>query len=87
MRETSDKLIGELESEHDNLIDDYERKDLLYADHEDPFMSLFSKAKYDEMNDALVKKVNHNLNYVFCYGFDKLLKIYYVFLCFLNLYL
>ena len=49
-----------------SLIDDYERKDLLYADHEDPFMSLFSKAKYEEMNNALVEKVNHNLNFVFC---------------------
>ena len=49
-----------------NLIDDYERKDLLYADHEDPFMSLFSKAKFEEMDDALKMKVNHNLNFVFC---------------------
>ena len=49
-----------------NLIDDYERKDLLYADHEDPFMSLFSKAKFEEMDNSLKKKVNHNLNFVFC---------------------
>ena len=49
-----------------NLITDYERKELLYADHEDPFMSLFSKAKYEEMNKFLVDKVNHNLNFVLC---------------------
>ena len=49
-----------------NLIDDYERKDLLYADHEDPFMSLFSKSKYEEMDNSLTEKVNHNLNFVFC---------------------
>ena len=33
-----------------NLITDYERKELLYADHDDPFMSLFSKEKFDEMD-------------------------------------
>ena len=49
-----------------NLITDYERKELLYADHEDPFMSLFSKAKYEEMDKFLVDKVNHNLNFVLC---------------------
>ena len=40
-----------------NLITDYERKELLYADHEDPFMSLFSKEKFDEMDQFLVDKV------------------------------
>ena len=40
-----------------NLITDYERKELLYADHEDPFMSLFSKEKFDEMDQFLVAKV------------------------------
>ena len=49
-----------------NLITDYERKELLYADHDDPFMSLFSKEKYEEMDKFLVDKVNHNLNFVLC---------------------
>ena len=49
-----------------NLITEYERKELLYAGHDDPFMSLFSKAKFEEMNDSLIEKVNHNLNFVFC---------------------
>ena len=46
-----------------NLITDYERKELLYADHDDPFMSLFSKEKFDEMDQFLVAKVctNHVL--------------------------
>ena len=29
-------------------------------------MSLFSKAKYEEMDKFLVDKVNHNLNFVLC---------------------
>ena len=56
-----------------NLIDDYERKDLLYADHEDPFMSLFSKAKFEEMDNSLKKKVNHNLNFVLVLPFSLVL--------------
>ena len=43
-----------------NLITDYERKELLYADHDDPFMSLFSKEKFDEMDQFLVAKVRTN---------------------------
>ena len=43
-----------------NLITDYERKELLYADHDDPFMSLFSKEKFDEMDQFLVAKVCNN---------------------------
>jgi dynein heavy chain len=49
-----------------NLITEFERKELLYAGHDDPFMSLFSKAKFEEMNNSLIDKVNHNLNFVFC---------------------
>ena len=52
-----------------NLITDYERKELLYADHDDPFMSLFSKEKYEEMDKFLVDKVdtdNHVLTFIQC---------------------
>ena len=48
-----------------NLITDYERKELLYADHEDPFMSLFSKEKFDEMDQFLVDKVAFIMRKIF----------------------